>query len=98
MATTLAASSAISWCRPTRKQRSACCVTLADPPKRPDPAIYSQDQAMALGQIPTWNSPDIITNNNIPWALHPEADVVVRNLSPTVTAVNTQVQILLSGF
>lgn len=98
MATVLDRSSVISWCHPTRHQRGDCCVTLADPPKRPDPAIYSQDQVMALGQIPTWNSPDITTNNDIPWTLLAEVGVVVRNLSPTVTAVNTQVQTLLSAY
>jgi hypothetical protein len=73
-------------------------VELADPPKRPDPAIYSQDEALALGQIPTWNSPDITTNNDIPWTLLPQVNVVVRNLSTTVSAVNTQVQVSLSGY
>lgn len=98
MTAVLQRSSAISWCRPTRRQGSACCVELADPPKRPDPAIYSQDEALALGQIPTWNSPDITTNNDIPWTLLPQVNVVVRNLSTTVSAVNTQVQVSLSGY
>jgi hypothetical protein len=99
MATTvLERTSVARWCHPTRHQRGACCVTLADPPKRPDPAIYSQDQALALGQLPTWNSPDITTNRDIPWTLLPEVGVVVRNLSTTVTAVNTQVQVSLSSY
>ena len=98
MAAVLQRSSAVSWCRPTRRHGSACCVELADPPKRPDPAIYSQDEALALGQIPTWNSPDVTTNNNIPWTLRPQVNVVVRNLSTTVSAVNTQVQVSLSGY
>ena len=98
MATVLERTSAGSWCRAIPHRRGTCCVTLADPPRRPDPATYSQDQAMALGQVPTWNSPDITTNNDIPWALLPEVAVVVRNLSPTVTAVNAQVQVSLSGY
>ena len=32
---------------------------LAEPPKRPDPAIYSQELAIARGQIPTWDSGDL---------------------------------------
>ncbi len=73
-------------------------MTLANPPDRPDPAIYSQDQILALGQIPTWDSPDIVTNNDVPWRLNPELQVTVRNLSASVAAVNTQVQVALSAF
>ena len=73
-------------------------MTLANPPDRPDPAIYSQDQILAMGQVPTWDSPDIVTNNNVPWRLYPELKVTVRNLSASVAAVNTQVQVALSGF
>jgi hypothetical protein len=90
--------SAIAWCRPTRRQRNACCVTVSKPPERPDPAIYSQAQQIAAGQIPSWNSPDITTNFDIPWTLMPEVQVTVRNLSPNVSAVNAQVQVSLSGY
>lgn len=89
---------ATAWCRPVRRQRSACCVTVSKPPERPDPAIYSQAQQIAVGQIPTWNSPDITTNFDIPWTLMPEVQVTVRNLSPNVSAVNAQVQVSLSGY
>lgn len=98
MAAVAQRSSVISWCQPTRRRHTSCCIALADPPKRPDPATYSQDEALALGQLPTWNSPDITTNNDIPWTLLPQVTVVVRNLSPTVSAVNTQVQVALSGY
>jgi len=98
MAAVAQRSSVISWCRPTRRRRVSCCIVLADPPKRPDPATYSQDEALALGQMPTWNSPDITTNNDIPWTLLSQVNVVVRNLSTTVSAVNTQVQVSLSGY
>ena len=88
-----------SWCRPARPPaRGGCCVTVANPPERPDPALYSQDEQISLGQIPSWDSPDILTNNDVPWALYPETQVTVRNLSPTVAAVNAQVQVALSAF
>jgi hypothetical protein len=87
------------WCRPRRpRQRGSCCVTVSKPPERPDPAIYSQDQQIQGGQIPTWDSPDIVTNTFVPWTLHPETDVTVRNLSPLVAAVNAQVQLSVSAF
>src|SRR5689334_6103646 len=91
--------SAASWCRPQRpKQRGACCLSVSTPPQRPDPAIYSQDEQIQAGQIPTWDSPDIVTNSDIPWALHPETRVTVRNLSPQVAAVNALVQLSVSAF
>lgn len=99
MVGTVLARSNGSWCRPVRPlARGGCCVDLAKPPERPDPALYSQDQQIALGQIPSWDSPDILTNNDVPWSLYLETEVTVRNLSPTVAAVNTQVQIALSPF
>ena len=99
MAEILAARSSGSWCRPAPlPPRGGCCVTLANPPERPDPAIYSQDEQISLGQIPTWDSPDILTNNDVPWTLYPETQVTVRNLSPTVAAVNAQVQVALGAF
>jgi hypothetical protein len=90
--------SAVYWCRPTKRQGSACCVAVSTPPARPDPATYSQAQVIQQGQVPSWDSPDITTNNDIPWTLRPETVVVVRNLSATVAAVNTQIQVSLTGF
>ncbi len=98
MANVLERSSPVYWCRPTKRQSGSCCVAVSTPPLRPDPAIYSQDQVMQQGGIPSWDSPDITTNNDIPWTLRPETVVTVRNLSPHVTAVNTQVQVSISGF
>lgn len=99
MAAILTARSSGSWCRPARPPpRGGCCVTLASPPERPDPAIYSQDEQLSLGQVPSWDSPDVLTNNDVPWTLYPETQVTVRNLSPTVAAVNAQVQVALSAF
>ena len=81
-----------------RRRAGAAASIWPIPPERPDPALYSQDQELALGQIPSWDSPDILTNNDVPWSLHPETEVTVRNLSPKVAAVNTQVQLALSPF
>jgi len=91
--------SMVPWCRPHRpRRRGACCVPVSKPPERPDPAIYSQDQQILGGQIPTWDSPDIVTNTFVPWTLHAETEVTIRNLSPQVAAVNTQVQVSVSAF
>lgn len=95
----LASRSSVSRCRPQRKKpRSSCCVTIEKPPERPDPASYSQEEKLALGQIPTWNSPDITTNNWSPFDLKPEAEIKVRNLSATASAVNALVHLYISQF
>jgi hypothetical protein len=73
-------------------------VAISNPPQRPDPATYSQLEQLQLGQVPNWDSPDILTNNRVPWKLLPDTQVTVRNLSPTVSAVGTQVTLLVSAF
>jgi hypothetical protein len=99
MAAIIRSRSGLSFCRPARQAAGgSCCVTLANPPDRPDPATYSQDQLLALGEVPSWDSPDIITNLDIPWTLFPETLVTVRNLSTSVAAVNTQVQVAVAAF
>jgi hypothetical protein len=88
------------WCRrPQRRPgRDGCCVAIKVPPERPDPASYSQEERLAQGLIPTWNSPDITTNAWSPFRLRPEADVRVRNLSSTASAVNVLVHFATSAF
>ena len=46
-----------NWCRPTRRYPPSHCTCLKpdEPPKRPDPAIYSQAEQLSLGLAPTWN-------------------------------------------
>ncbi|WP_315822603.1 hypothetical protein [Paraflavitalea speifideaquila] len=61
-------------------------------------AIYSQVEVLQGGGVPSWNSPDITTNNWGPFTLLPEAKVVVRNISPTVPAVNALVHYYISPF
>jgi len=93
-----AAAATPPWCRPRMKRPEGCCIRLKTPPERPDPAIYSQEEVMAAGGVPTWNSPDITTNLDIPWTLLPETRVVVRNLSGVASAVNALVHVLTSPF
>lgn len=74
------------------------CITFNKPIEKPDMAIYSQVEILQGGGIPTWNSPDIITNNWGPFTLMPEAKVIVRNVSPSVSAVNALVHYYISPF
>jgi hypothetical protein len=91
--------SSFSWCEPQRrKSRASCCVAIEKPPERPDPASYSQEEKLALGQIPTWNSPDITTNEWSPFRLRQEAEVKVRNLSATASAANALIHFYVSQF
>ncbi len=75
------------------------CVPVRDTPiETPDLAIYSQDEAVAGGVAPTWDSPDIVTNDWAPFRLKPEAKVTVRNISPTTSAANALVHFYTSDF
>jgi len=73
-------------------------VVTSDPVEKPDLAIYSQLEKIQLGEIPSWDSPDIITNSWKPFALQSEATVKVRNLSATVPAINVNVHYYISPF
>jgi hypothetical protein len=82
-----------------KKERSDCCVTLKNKPiEKPDLAIYSQVEQFALGNLPTWDSPDIVTNFLNPFKLLPEVPVKIRNLSPTASAINGIAHLYISGF
>jgi hypothetical protein len=70
----------------------------AVPPLRPDLATYSQIEQISLGNAPTWNSPDINTNNDIPWTLWTVFQVNVRNLSAAASAINALVTVATSPF
>lgn len=83
--------------RPTVKK--CCCISTRDVPiKHPDLATYSQQEQLSLGIMPTWNSPDITTNNWGPFRLMDEATIVVRNLSATVPAANALVHYYTAPF
>jgi hypothetical protein len=90
-----------SWCQASSNSsgRDCCCVTVDGPPPiRPDLAIYSQDEQIALGVAPTWNSPDMVTNMMNPLRLLPEIGVAVKNLSLRAAAINGQVSLYISEF
>lgn len=87
-----------SWCKPRHGRPVTCCARVNTPPDRPDLATYSQLEQISLGLAPSWNSPDITTNNDFPWTLLAQAVVVVRNLSATASAVNALVNVSTSAF
>jgi hypothetical protein len=88
----------IPWCRPVPKKATGCRMTPTVPPQRPDLATYSQREQISLGHAPTWNCPDITTNNYFPWKLLPTFFVNVRNLSTVASAINTLVTFSTSAF
>lgn len=61
-------------------------------------AIYSQAEQIAAGANPTWDSPDIVTNDWRPFRLRQEAEVTIRNLSATTSAANARVHFYTSPF
>lgn len=85
-------------CVPRRKTPVGCCARVRTDIKFPDPAIYSQDESLASGVEPSWDSPDIISNDRWPWVLRPDLEVTVHNRSPSASAINTVVQIHYSDF
>ena len=88
-------------CQPKKRpQRKDCCahVNSNQPIQRPDLAIYSQEEQLSLGNQPTWDNPDMTTNSWSPFQLNAESVIVVRNLSPTVSAVNGLVHFYTSPF
>ena len=88
----------VPWCKPRHDRPATCCVRVSTPPDRPDLATYSQLEQISLGVAPSWNSPDITTDNDFPWTLLAQASVVVRNLSATASAVNALVNVSTSAF
>lgn len=64
----------------------------------PDLTIYSQTEVLADAGLPTWDNPDIVTNDWRPFRLRQEASVTIRNLSPTTSAANARVHMYTSPF
>ena len=81
---------------PSRKKCNN--VYVEDPVEKPDLDIYSQLELIRNGQIPNYDSPDIVTNSWRPFRLRQEASVKIRNLSPTVPAINALVHYATSDF
>lgn len=79
--------------------RSGCNnIIINTPIEKPDLATYSQLEQLQNGNVPTWNSPDISTNFLRPFSLMTEAKVIVRNISPTTSAINAMVHYYTSRF
>lgn len=79
--------------RPRPKRPHCKCISTDQPPKRPDPAIYSQLQRLSQGLATSWESPDVWTNFWDDWRFMDNVRVRVRNLSNEASAVNTLVQV-----
>jgi hypothetical protein len=84
--------------RPKPRRPHCTCLHTDQPPKRPDPAIYSQLQRLSLGQPASWESPDIQTNWWDEWRFMDAIQVRVRNESSEASAVNTLVQVRWAPF
>jgi hypothetical protein len=85
--------------RPSAPARGCGCVAIRDTPiERPDLAIYSQLEEIAASRPPSWDSPDIVTNDWGPFRLRTEASVKVRNLSGSTFAANARVHYYTSPF
>ena len=89
-----------NFCNPKRPSHPQCCTYLPPdhPIEKPDLAIYSQNEQLAIGNAPSWDSPDITTNDWRPFRLKASSKVTVRNLSPKVSAVNALVHFFTSPF
>lgn len=57
----------------------------------PDMGIYGQTEVLTAGGIPTWDDPDIVTNDWRPFRLRQEASVTVRNFSTTTSPAKARV-------
>ncbi|HET7234119.1 MAG TPA: hypothetical protein VFJ16_29165 [Longimicrobium sp.] len=84
--------------RAPRRPRCSCLSIDNVPVHTPDLAIYSQEEVLAGGGTPSWDSPDIITNDWGPFRLKPEATVKIRNLSPDTPAINALVNYYVAPF
>jgi hypothetical protein len=82
-----------------RPSRPASCKSaqVDSPVRHPDLAIYSQPEEITNGNVPSWDSPDIVSNNWRPFRLNPETNVKVRNVS-SVAAINSLVHFYTSPF
>jgi hypothetical protein len=84
--------------RPRPKRPHCRCIGTDHPPKRPDPAIYSQPRRIALGQTASWESPDIQTNWWDDWRFMDAIQVRIHNESNEASAINTLVQVRWAAF
>lgn len=82
-----------------QRRRTSCCLELPESRlKRPDLAIYNQEEEIAAGREPTWDNPDIIATALPPVRLMDETLVSVRNLSSDTWAIGAQVHFSITPF
>jgi hypothetical protein len=84
--------------QPRRRKQANCISVPPEIVKKPDPAIYSQSLELSRGNPPTWNSPDVVTHQFPDFTPLEEFEITIRNLSPEVSAFNTQVDTAWSTF
>ena len=68
------------------------------PVDTPDLAVYSQIEELQKGNIPSWDSPDMMTDDWRPFRLRQDALIKIRNLSDSVPAINALVHYYTSSF
>lgn len=65
---------------------------------RPDLAIYSQTEEATFGRDPTWNNPDIVTNDWGPFHLMEAVEARIANRSARANATNAVINCLVGPF
>ncbi|MDK9708528.1 MAG: hypothetical protein OEL83_15910 [Desulforhopalus sp.] len=82
-----------------RRHPGDCCLRITNTPVyRPDLAVYSQTEEVALGREPTWNSPDITTNDWGPFRLMESIGVRITNRSAKANAGNALINLYIGTF
>lgn len=98
MATTAAPSNR-SICNAQPKSQTSCCLKV--PSKivhDPDPSIYDQQLVFDSGGAPTFDSPDISTQDLWPPTPAPNLGITVRNLSNQASANQTRIDLTWSAW
>lgn len=82
-----------------RKRPGDCCLRITNAPfHRPDLALYSQAEEVYFGRQPTWNNPDITTNDWWPFRLMESVEVRVSNRSTKANAGNALINLFVGPF
>ncbi len=82
-----------------RKRPADCCLRITNTPvHRPDIALYSQAEEVSLGREPTWNNPDITTNDWGPFRLMESIGVRISNRSTKANAGNALINLHVGPF
>ncbi len=82
-----------------RKRRGDCCLRVTTIPiHTPDLAIYGQEEEVLFGRQPTWNNPDITTNDWGPFRLMEAVQIRITNRSAKANAANGLVNLYVGPF